>query len=122
MRSCVARIDAAAVPAKPFPVEQMRAGEFSAHAGTVQPLDRLAVQSLSFGSITEQRARARSTPSAQSVPLALVISSSWERAPAAVSIMLPRTAARSARPFPKPTRRCLWHVSAARCAVIIALS
>ena len=42
----LARVQAAALAAQPFAVEQMGAGELHADAGAAEPLDRLAVEAL----------------------------------------------------------------------------
>src|SRR5438105_4147271 len=58
----LARVDAAALAAQPLAVEQMRAGELHAHAGTAEACDRLAVVTLSDLTLAQQRAHAGFNP------------------------------------------------------------
>src|SRR6185295_19504435 len=51
------RVDPATLPAQPLSVQQVRAGEVGADAGTPKPLDRLAVTALGSVAIAQQRAR-----------------------------------------------------------------
>jgi hypothetical protein len=44
----LARVAAAALPAQPFPVQQMGAGELDVHPGPAQVGERLAVEALGF--------------------------------------------------------------------------
>ena len=46
LRACVG---AAALPAQPFPIEQMGTGELGAHARAAQSFDRLAIQTIGLG-------------------------------------------------------------------------
>src|SRR4051794_21748955 len=53
------RVNAAALAAQPFAVEEMRASEFDAHMGAAESLDGLAVKALGGIALAEQRSRAR---------------------------------------------------------------
>src|SRR5688500_17933626 len=52
----LARIDAPALAAQPFPVEQARAGDLHAHARAREALDRFAVQALGAVPVARERA------------------------------------------------------------------
>jgi hypothetical protein len=53
----LARVAAAALPAQPFPVQQMGAGELDTHPGPAQVGERLAVEALGFLALAQQRLR-----------------------------------------------------------------
>ena len=57
-----ARVQAAALAAQPFAVEQVGAGELSAYAGALEPLDRLTVERLGGLAVGQQCSRARLDP------------------------------------------------------------
>ena len=66
----LARVEAAALAAQPFAVEQVRASELQRDAGAAEPLDRLAVERARRPRRrSAARASAPRCPSAQSVPL-----------------------------------------------------
>ena len=48
------RADAAMLAAQPFTVQQVRAGQFRAHTGTAEPLDRLPVQAVGGLALAQQ--------------------------------------------------------------------
>ena len=50
------RVDPGALPAQPLSVQQVRAGEVGADAGTAKPLDRLAVPALGGVALAQLRA------------------------------------------------------------------
>ena len=50
-----ARVDAAALPAEPFAVQQVRAGEICSDTGAAETLDRLAVETFSGVAVIQQR-------------------------------------------------------------------
>jgi hypothetical protein len=52
----LARIDAPVLAAQPLPVQELGAGEVDDATAAPEPLDRLAVEGLRGGSITQQRA------------------------------------------------------------------
>jgi len=54
-----AGVHPAVLPAQPFPVEQVGAGQFRAYPRPAQPVDRLAVAGLGRCSLAQQRAAAR---------------------------------------------------------------
>jgi hypothetical protein len=88
----IAGIAAAALAAQPLSVEQVSASQLSAQAGASQVVDRLAVKILS-DLIRRQQGERVSVPSAQSVPVAWVVSASSARASAARAACPLRTAA-----------------------------
>src|SRR5262249_677114 len=51
----LARVEPPALPAQPFTVEEMRAGQVRAQLGSAQPVDRVAVQGLGGGAVAQQR-------------------------------------------------------------------
>ena len=105
-------VEAPALAAQPFAVEQMGAGKFGADAGTTEPLDRLAVKrSASWPSLRSARERA-SMPSAQSVPLGACGLRKRRQASAAGPARRHGQQPRSARPTssartPSPRAVCL---------------
>ena len=48
-------VDAAALPAQPITVQQVRAGEICSDAGAPKTLDRLAIAALGGVAVTQQR-------------------------------------------------------------------
>jgi hypothetical protein len=54
-----ARVAGAPLPAQPFPVQQVRAGQFGPQPGAAQPVDRFPVQALGGLTVAQQRAAAR---------------------------------------------------------------
>jgi hypothetical protein len=50
----LAGVDAAIFPAQPFPVQQVRAGQFRTHPGMAEPLDRLTVQTVGVFAVAQQ--------------------------------------------------------------------
>jgi NAD(P)-dependent dehydrogenase (short-subunit alcohol dehydrogenase family) len=58
----LARVGPAALPAKPFPVQQMCAREVCSHPSPPEACDRLAVQTLGCLTLAQQRVRTRLEP------------------------------------------------------------
>jgi hypothetical protein len=70
------RLQPAAAPAEPFPVEEPGAGVLGADPRPAETFDRLAVEGVGGIGLADQRARPRLDAEAQSVPLTVVPSSS----------------------------------------------
>ena len=51
----IARLHAASVPAQPFAVDEVRAGELEAHSGAAKAANRLAVEGVSGLTLAHQR-------------------------------------------------------------------
>ncbi|WP_222107165.1 hypothetical protein [[Actinomadura] parvosata] len=79
----LAGVDPAPLPAQPLTVEQAGAGERRPDPGPAQPLDRLPVQGVGRRPLADLGRAFADVPRAQSVPLALAISSSLRAASAA---------------------------------------
>src|SRR2546423_13121768 len=59
MAQLLARIEPPALPAQPFAVQEVSAGEVHPDASPGEPLDRLAIEPLGGLAIAEERPRAR---------------------------------------------------------------
>src|SRR4051794_41956960 len=59
MAQLLARVEPAALPAQPFAVQEVSAGELHADASPGEPLDRLAIEPLGGLAIAKERPQAR---------------------------------------------------------------
>src|SRR4051794_41829062 len=59
MAQLLARVEPAALPAQPFAVQEVSAGELHPDASPGEPLDRLAIEPLGGLAIAKERPRAR---------------------------------------------------------------